>query len=363
MQFFLIQGRRSMAVFRSEFQARDAPPHNSLFPVSGPGTPFIGCTALPTYQEFREGVFCGVFTQLCLAVALHDLSFAGPASHLLLNPVKHFPGDDRGVIILHITLQPFPGILFYLSVNTASRECLSQHGISDIPLICQDIVDHLIRPPLDGLSSRNAICFQLLLDLGQAASIQIAAINPKHRLCFVWVDLWLLVLTFSIPQQLFVLKGHISRRSALFFAPSHIFAEGLDLGLSKAAKQGDEKLTGFCKGIDVFFLKDDPDPSSPQHSNRLQTIHRIPGESGEGFGKNGVDPASLAGGNHLIEIVPFLHAGTGKSFVRKDAGQLPIGVFLDFLGVVGFLGLIAVDLFLIVGAHPAVSRYSLFAMM
>lgn len=263
MQFFLIQGRRAMAVFRSEFQARDTSPHNALLPVSGPGTPFIGRTALPTYQEFGEGVFGGVFAQLCLAVPLHDLPLAGPARHLLLDPIKHFPGDDRRVIILHITLQPFPSILFYLSVNTASRECLSQHGIPDIPLICQDIVDHLIGPSLDGLGSRNAICLQLLFDLGQAASIQIAAINPKHRLCFIWVDLWLLVLTFSIPQQLFVLKGHISRRSALFFAPSHIFAEGLDLGLSKATKQGDEKLTGFRKGIDVFFLKDNPDTTSP----------------------------------------------------------------------------------------------------
>lgn len=89
----------------------------------------------------------------------------------------------------------------------------------------------------------------------------------------------------------------------------------------------------------------------------------IPGKSGEGFGKNGIDPSPLAGGNHLVKIIPFLHAGTGKSFVCKDAGQLPIGVFLDFLCIVGFLCLIAVDLFLIVGAHSAVSRYSLFAML
>ena len=67
----------------------------------------------------------------------------------------------------------------------------------------------------------------------------------------------------------------------------------------------------------------------------------------------------LAGGDHLIEVFPLFHAGPRKSLVSKDAGQLPVWILLDLLGVVGFLRLVAGDLLLAVGGYPAVGRYPL----
>lgn len=96
-----------------------------------------------------------------------------------------------------------------------------------------------------------------------------------------------------------------------------------------------------------------------QHPHCFQAVHRVPGEAGEGFGQDGVDLAPLAGGDHLIEVFPLFHAGPRKSLVSKDAGQLPVWILLDLLGVVGFLRLVAGDLLLAVGGYPAVGRYPL----
>ena len=60
----------------------------------------------------------------------------------------------------------------------------------------------------------------------------------------------------------------------------------------------------------------------------------------------------FTGGYHLIEVFPLFHAGPRESFVSKDAGQLPVWILLDFLGVVGFLCLVAGDLLLAVSGLP-----------
>ena len=101
------------------------------------------------------------------------------------------------------------------------------------------------------------------------------------------------------------MEGHIASLHTHHFPSGNVSAEGFTFRLGKSAEQGDEELIGLSERIDVLLLKDDPDPTSPQHSNRLQAVHCVPGKSREGFGKNGVDPSSLAGGNHLVEIIPL----------------------------------------------------------
>ena len=101
------------------------------------------------------------------------------------------------------------------------------------------------------------------------------------------------------------MEGHIASLHTHHFPSGNVSAEGLTFRLGKSAEQRDEEFIGLCERIDVLLLKDDPDPTRPQHPNRLQAVHCVPSKSGEGFGKNGVDPSPLAGGNHLIEIVPF----------------------------------------------------------
>lgn len=128
--------------------------------------------------------------------------------------------------------------------------------------------------------------------------------------------------------------------------------------LGKAAEQGDQKLAGFCKSIDILLFKVHADAIGFQKSDRIQTIHRVSGKAGEGLRDDEVDAATLAGGDHLIELGPLFEACAGDALVGVNTGHLPIRAVLNLLGVVGLLGFIAVELFLAVGGYAAVGRHT-----
>ena len=280
MQFFFVQRGGVMAVFRSKFQPGDAPPNDPLFLVSGPGHPLIGRSALPAHQQFRKCILGGVFAQLRFTGFLHHFPLTGTAGHLLLYPVKHFSGDDGRVIISYIALSPFSVVLFHPLTDAVGGEGLTQHGIPDVPLIGEDVADHLIRPSLDSLGSGDPICLQLLLDLGQAASIQVPPIDAPHRLCFLRVDLRLSIWPLPVTQQFLILEGHLTCLFTLLFAPDDIFAERLTFCLGETAEQGDEEFAGLGEGVDVLFFKDDPNAIGFQHPHCLQAVHCISCEAG-----------------------------------------------------------------------------------
>lgn len=49
--------------------------------------------------------------------------------------------------------------------------------------------------------------------------------------------------------------------------------------------------------------------SSGEDAHRVQAVHCVPGEAGEGLGEDHVNAAPLAGGDYPLELRPFLHAG------------------------------------------------------
>ena len=204
--------------------------------------------------------------------------------------------------------------------------------------------------------------FQFLLDLNQTAPVQVPAVDPPHRLRLLRHDLRLAVLSLAVAQQLLVLEGDIARSHTFLFSPAHILAEGFALRLGKAAKQGDEEFAGLCEGVDVLLLENNADPAPLQHPHGIQRVHGVSGEAGEGFGQDQADLPSLTGGNHLVKLRPLLHAGAREALIREDAGQLPVRVVLDLMGVVLLLGLIAGELLLAVGADPAVGGHPLMAL-
>ena len=217
----------------------------------------------------------------------------------------------------------------------------------------------LMGPCLDTLCGGDPILGKFSLDLALTAALQVPAVDSPHHLGLLRYDLRLTVRSSLVAQHGSVVEVDLSFFHCHTDAQLDIGAEGFALGLGKAAEQGDEELAGLCQRIDIFLFEDDPDPPGLQHPYSLQAVHCISCETGEGFCQDEVDPAPLAGGDHPFEFFSFLHTGPGDPLVREDPGQFPIRGFLNFLGVVGFLGGVAVDLLLTVGADPAVSRHPL----
>ena len=238
---------------------------------------------------------------------------------------------------------------------------LLQQGVANVALIGQDIAHHLIRPALDAAGGGYAVRLQLPLDLCQAAPVQVAAVDAFHHLRLRPHDLRLTVRPPLVAQQLLILEGDVPRLPALLDTPDHVFADGLALRLGKPAEQREQELTGLSQSIDIFLFEDHTDAVGPEHPHHLQGVHRVPGEAGERLGEDQVDFAPFAGGDHLFELHPLLHARAGDAFIGKNTGHFPIGVLIDLLGVVGFLGGVAGELLLAVGGYPAVGGHPLAA--
>ena len=155
-----------MAVFRAELQPGDAPPDDPLFPVSGPGTPLVVRTALPTHQQFTEGVLGGILALLSLARFLHHLPLAGPPGHLLPHLIKDLFRNDGRVVVLHIHHGALTPVFLHCLANAVGGVSLLQQGIANVFFIDQDVVNHLIRPALDAAGGGDLVRLQLRLDSG-----------------------------------------------------------------------------------------------------------------------------------------------------------------------------------------------------
>ena len=351
-----------MAVFFPEFQPGDAPPDDPFDAVSGPGTPLIGGTTLPTDQPLTERIFGGILALFCFSTFLQDFPPAGPPCHFLLYPLVDVPRDDSRVVVLDVILRQLAGILLDLLAYAVCGEGLLQQGVSRILFIGEDVMHNLMGPCLDTLCGGDSGLGKFSLDLALTASLQVPAVDSPHHLGLLRYDLRLTVRSSLVAQHGSVVEVDLSLFHCHTDAQLDIGAEGFALGLGKAAEQGDEELAGLCQRIDIFLFEDDPDPPGLQHPHRLQAVYGVPGETGERLCEDEVDPAPLAGGDHPVEFFSLLHTGPGDPLVREDPGQFPIWGLLNFLGVVGFLGGVAVDLLLAVGADPAVSRHPLPAM-
>ena len=134
-----------MAVFFPEFQPGDAPPDDPFDAVSGPGTPLIGGTTLPTDQPLTERIFGGILALFCFSTFLQDFPPAGPPCHFLLYPLVDVPWNDGSVVVFDIILRQLAGILLDLLAYAVCGEGLLQQGVSRILFIGEDVMHNLIR--------------------------------------------------------------------------------------------------------------------------------------------------------------------------------------------------------------------------
>ena len=79
----------------------------------------------------------------------------------------------------------------------------------------------------------------------------------------------------------------------------------------------------------------------------------------KGFDDDHVHLAALALANELVEFIPLFHTGAGNALIGVNARQLPAGFPVDAIRVITHLCFVAVELFFLLGGHPAVGRHTL----
>ena len=170
-----------------------------------------------------------------------------------------------------------------------------QQGVPHVFLIRENAVDHPVGPALESLSRWDIVSLQFPFDLTLAGALQVTAVDPLYDFRFLGDDLWLAVLASAVAQHLFILEVDDTIFHTELSPPPDIVAEGLAFCLGEAAVQCDQELTCLGEGVDVFFFKDNPDAVELECADDIQTVYRVPGEAGEGFGEDHVNAAPLAG--------------------------------------------------------------------
>ena len=200
----------------------------------------------------------------------------------------------------------------------------------------------------------DAVRLQPGLESAEGISGQVAVIDEADGFRLIRHDLRFAVLALHIAQETLVLDDGPALFHRLPFAPADVAADALAFGLGEGAVEGDEKFALRVDGVDVLLLEDHGDAQVPKLSGVLDHVQGVPGEAGQGFRQDEVDPALAALADHLLELFAALHRSSGDALVRKHRGHGPLGVLCDFLGVIGPLCLVACELLLVVGGDAAV---------
>src|SRR5574344_324324 len=258
----------------------------------------------------------------------------------------------------YIILRDFTVVFSGFLGNAIHHIGFLQQGIADVALISEHILENTRRPLLFAGGRWDTVRFQRLFDFADAGSGIIAAKYSLDHFRFLRHNLGLAILTFFVTQQAFILKRHIAVLEALALAPCHIAADGLALGLCKAAEKAQRHFAGHLHGVDALFFKDDRDALGFELADVGDGIQRVPRKSGDRFGQHHVNLALFTERHELEKLVTLFGAGAGDALVSKYPGQLPILVLGYFVGVISNLRSVAGLLFFLLGADPAVGRHT-----
>lgn len=263
------------------------------------------------------------------------------------------------MVVLYIILRPLSGIDAHLFADTVLNVGFAQQGIPFVFFVGQDRLDHAGLPY--GLTHRcgNAAFGQFIGDLLEAPARQEAVINQPNGFCLFGINLRLSILAFTVAEEGFIREGHISFLCTPSFAPRHIMVDIFRFALGDRAVDGDVKLRRRIEAVQVLFLKVHIHFDFPQHSGNLDAVECVSSKAANGFDDDHIYFAALALTDQLVEFIPLFHAGTGDTLVGVNACQFPASFSVDALCVISYLIFVAVELFILLGGYPAVSRYSL----
>ena len=109
----------------------------------------------------------------------------------------------------------------------------------------------------------------------------------------------------------------------------------------------------WCK--EVFFLKEHLDLGFLEPSDGGEAVDGVACEAADALGDDQVDLARQCIGYHRPEPLAVCGAGAADALVGVDAGEVPLGLVLDQVRVVVYLGLVGGILVLPVGRDAGIA--------
>ena len=322
----------------------------------GPDAPAIGSTALATEQQIAEGIFPTVFPQAGGGASPGPALTSFSPGQLQLNCIEQFVADNGLVVILDEDFVQLSRVWNHFLADAVLDKSFLKQGIPTVFLVGQNTLDIGNYPLRLASRSKTALSFQLLLDGAQGISSQVSLVDEADDLRLLRHDLRFPVRPPLIAQQLLVLHGDMALLHGLPLSPTDPAAGTLTLSLGEGSVEGDQELALWVDRIDILLLKNYWDSQTSQLPGIIEGVHGVSGEAGDGLGQDHIDLSLAALADHPQKFLPLIGGSPRDALICKHTGHGPVRFLHDFLRVVGELVLIAGDLLLTVGGHPAVGR-------
>ena len=263
------------------------------------------------------------------------------------------------MVILNIVHWSFAGVLFPLLFDAVNCDGFLQDCISAISLVGEHIHDHALAKADGFVGNIIVLSLHHLGDLVHGFPSQIEVEDAFYDSRFARYDLRLTVSALFIAEEPLVHKHWSSFLELLTDAPCDILADALGFGLCEASIDDQIQFTICLKCIDLLLLKVDADAFGLEHSDIVETIHRISRKAGYGFSDDVIDLSGQTVVDHFIEFRPFVGSCAGLALISEQACEAPVFTTGDHLGVHLLLVGIGDELFFAICRDSAVCRHSL----
>ena len=357
LERFLVEGGGLFAVFGAVVHPAGAAPHRPFLPPLVPHTAAVEGAAAAADQPLGEGVFAAVTGSPGRGVPLVWGASGVPSGKLGLYRVEFVPADDPLVVVLDEVHGELTGVLDGFFADAVAHIGFLQQHVPAVDLILENTSDCRFRPAFPSGCSWDLVLLQFGLDHTDAVPHEEAVEHSPHHLRLLGDDAGLVILAAFVGIEVFVLEGDLSLPHGLPPAPFDIGAHRFAFCLRKRPHQGQQHLAFCVHRIDVLLLEYHRDAQLLESADVAQAVHRIAGKAGDGLDQYEIDLSLPAFANHFEKFRAFGGGGAGDPLVRKNARHRPVGVLHDHIGVVGLLGLVAGELLLVLGGHPAVGGY------
>lgn len=280
-----------------------------------------------------------------------------PANKLGLHFHEEFLRNDGFMIVLDVVLWHRAVVLDTLLGEEVRGVGLLQQGVSDVLLIAENLVDGAGVPLCFSGTGENAVRFKPGGNFVHAGAFKVLPVDAFYDFCLLRINNKMSVFILGIAEEAVVIDLHLSLLVAVLQAELHVLRKALAFLLGKTRHDRDQHFALGVHCVDRLLLEVDRDVLVLQLPDVLEAVEGVSGKTADRLRDDHVDVPSHALVDHAVELVTLFGIGAGDAVVRKYTCQHPVRIFLNVLGVVGNLRLVAGFLFIGIRADTAVCRF------
>ena len=284
------------------------------------------------------------------------VSAGASALQFIMNLIEDLRIDDGFVVLFDIVLRDLIFIDFCLFGQEVDDEGLLQECVTLVFFIGEDSLYRSGMPFLLAAWRWNILFRELSGNSVRHCAFHKHPVDPLYKFSLFFIDYQFTVGSSVVAKEPFEWNDNLAVSKTFSLTPGAVLGNASGFFLRQRGHDCDEKFSLPIKGPDVFFFKIALDAMLLQLTDGSEGINRVPGKPADRLCDDKIDLSVQRIGYHLFESFAVLCACAGNAFIGVDFDEIPVASCFDVFCVVIDLGLIACELFVVVGGDPGVSQ-------